>query len=133
MSGASSTVSSMVKRGAISTMPPTLATAMIAITNAMDERSSLRWNSSDMSSLSRHGGGRHRHVTRARGGRTGPDRHPDVVAADHRADQEQQPPEGARDIVGIHRHQRVDERIGERTVFGVGPPHQPLDDPGIPH
>ena len=46
MSGACSTVSSMVKRGAISTMPPTLAAAMMAITNPIAERSSLRWKSS---------------------------------------------------------------------------------------
>ena len=48
MSGACSTVSSMVKSGAISTIPPTLAAAMIAITNPIAERSSLRWKSSGM-------------------------------------------------------------------------------------
>jgi len=42
MSGVSSTVSSMVNKGAISTMPPTLAAAMIASTKPMAERSSLR-------------------------------------------------------------------------------------------
>ena len=46
MSGACSTVSSMVNSGAISTMPPTLAAAMIAMTKPMAERSILRWNSS---------------------------------------------------------------------------------------
>jgi hypothetical protein len=42
MSGASSTVSWMVKSGAISTRPPTLAAAMIAMTKPMAVRSSLR-------------------------------------------------------------------------------------------
>ena len=62
-----------------------------------------------------------------------PDRHPDVVAADDGADQEQQAADGARDVIGMHRDQRVDEGIGERAAFVVGPPHQPLDDAGIPH
>ena len=67
------------------------------------------------------------------GSRRRPDRHPDVVGADDRADQEQQAADGARDVVGMHRDQRVDEGIGQRAALVVGPPHQPLDDAGIPH
>src|SRR5688572_1845004 len=96
MSGACSTVSSMVKSGAISTIPPTLAAAMIAITNPIVERSSLRWKSSGTPSFPRHGGWHDRHVSFARRfARSEPDRHPDVVAADHGAQQEEQAPEGA--------------------------------------
>ena len=106
MSGACSTVSSMVKRGAISTRPPTLAAAMMAITKPIAERSSLRWKSSGISSFPRHGGRHDGHVHLARRGkRHGPDRHPDVEAADDRAQQEEQAAEGARDVVGVHRHQ----------------------------
>ena len=63
----------------------------------------------------------------------GLDRHPDVVGADAAADQEQQAADGAGDVIGMHRDQRVDEGIGERAALVVGPPHQPLDDAGIPH
>src|SRR5262245_45685103 len=90
ISGASSTVSPMVKRGAISTKPPTLAAAMIAITKPIVERSSLRWNSSGMSLFPGYGRD-YRHIRLAcRRKRHGSYRHPDVVAADHRADQEKQ-------------------------------------------
>src|SRR3546814_19182794 len=41
MSGAASTVSSMVKSGAISTSPPMLATTLMAIANPTECRSSL--------------------------------------------------------------------------------------------
>src|SRR5215207_10344755 len=86
MSGACSTVSSIVKRGAISTMPPTLAAAMMASMNPIAERSSLRWKSSGISSFPRYGGGDDGHVRiSCHDERHGPDRHPDVEAANDRA------------------------------------------------
>src|SRR5262245_48734938 len=134
MSGASSTVPAMVKSGAISTMPPTLAAAMMAMTKPVAERSSLRWSSSGISSFPRQSGSDHGHVDLPRGlqGRRSR-RHPHVVAAYDRADQEEQAPEGACNVIGVHGDERVDERIGERSLLGVGPPHQPLNDAGIPH
>src|SRR6187401_3228696 len=100
MSGASSTVSSMVKSGAISTMPPTLAAAMIAITKPMAVRSILRWKNSGMASL-RRGRGRSGSETcvgnvglpLGSGGRLA-HRHPDVEGGDDGTEQEEQSAEG---------------------------------------
>src|SRR5215217_9628421 len=129
----------MVKSGAISTMPPTLAAAMIATTKPMAVRSSFRWNSSAMMSLRRGGRGaggkpRVRHIRPSgHGGGRRADRHPDVEGSDDGAQQEQQAAKGARDIVWVHGDERVEEGIGESAVLGVGAPHQALEDPGVPH
>src|SRR5690606_18623412 len=135
MSGTSSTVSSIVNNGAISTIPPTLAAAMIASTKPIAERSSLRWKSSRIALLRRYRiAAIERNIALAdERPRRRPHRHPDVVAADDGADQEQQAPGGPCDVIGIHRDQAVDERVGEGSFVGVGPPHQTLQDPGVPH
>src|SRR5690606_34618958 len=130
MSGASSTVSSMVNSGAISTMPPMAETPMMASTKPMALRSSLRWKNSGIGSLSRLDGGgrpmRGRHVRGAVARRTAmrrADGHEDVPGTDHRAGEEEQPAHGAGDVVGMHGDQAVDEGIGERAAVGVGAPH----------
>src|SRR5918998_1552755 len=139
MSGTSSTVSWMVNSGAISTMPPTLAAAMIAMTKPMAVRSSLWWNSSAMGSLRRAcgaAGGKPdiRHVRLPLGGNGHrAHRHPYVIGSDDGAEQEEQAAEGARDVVRIHGDERVEEGIGERSLLRVRAPHQTLEDAGVPH
>src|SRR3954451_17441532 len=134
MSGTFSTVSGMVNRGAISTMPPTLAAAMTASTNPMADRSSLRWKISGIALLSRHCRADDRLVLNyPRRVRKGADGEPDIDAADDRADQKKQPPECPRDVVWIHGDKGIDERVGQRAFLGIGPPHQTLNDTGVPH
>src|SRR4029450_8116834 len=135
MSGASSTVSWMVKSGAISTMPPTLAAAMMAKTKPVAVRSILRWNSSGMFLLRRaRRSASIRQIGFPFGGeRRGACRHPDVVTGDDSSKQEEKAAESARDVVRIHGDQRVDEGIGQRPVVRIGAPHQALDNSGVPH
>src|SRR3569623_1150742 len=119
MSGSLSTVWSMVKSGAISIAPPMLATPMMASTSQIALLSSQKCRR-NMASLRRlEGGTRRRHGdwllidgAQALRRRRGAHGHPDIVGADHRAEQEQQPADGPRDIVGMHRNQRVDEGVG---------------------
>src|SRR5262245_23494673 len=139
MSGASSTVSGMVKSGAISTMPPTLAAAMIAKTKPMADRSYLRWNNSGIFLLrwarcSARGGSSIRQLGICFGAELrSARRHPDIVTSDDNSEQEQKASESARDVVRIHGNQRVDEGIGQRPVIRIGAPHQALDNSGVPH
>src|SRR6187551_1805207 len=123
MCGSSSTVPSMVNRGAISNRPPMADTTTIASTKPMALRSSLRWKNSAMPLLRRLEGGAGGGQVRRRlgaGFRRPADRHPDVVGPDDRPQQEQQAPEGARDVVGMHGHDRLDERIAERPALIIG-------------
>ena len=140
MSGASSTVWWMVNSGAISTMPPMLATsddgdhepdrlAFEPVVKAEHARHSAACGTGRTGTSARDSRPRIRHRLRRRHAH----RHPDVVAADQRADQEQQPADRAGDVVRMHRHQGVDEGIGQRPVVVVGPPHQSLDDARVPH
>src|SRR5690554_6287248 len=116
MSSTFSTVSSMVKRGAISTSPPMLDTAIMASAKPIAVRSSFLCISG-MSLLPRHERlvCAERFHTLAQGPRLMPDRHQDVVGADHCAGKEEEPADGARNVVGVHRDERLDEGIGQRA------------------
>src|SRR5690606_38379908 len=106
MSSTFSTVSSMVKSGAISTSPPMLETTMMASAKPMAVRSSFLCTSG-MFLFSRHqraiGSELARRVARQR--RFVPDGHDDVVGSDHSPREEEEPAHGARDVVGVHRDQ----------------------------
>src|SRR3954447_1668964 len=126
MSATSSTVSWIVKRGAISTKPPIEATPRIASMKPMALRSILRWNSGIASLPRLRDAGRERQI-RLRAGRSAldaglPNGHQHVVRSDNSAEQEEQAADCARDVVGVHRHHRVNEGIGERAAIGIGAP-----------
>src|SRR5690348_3926663 len=117
MSGAFSTVCWMVKRGAISMKPPIDETTRMAARKPTELRSSLRWSSG--MSLLRWRRGKRRYVLLAAAAGFGPagaDGHPHIEGADHRAGEEEQAADGARDVIGVHRDHAFEEGILQRAA-----------------
>src|SRR5690606_38528022 len=106
MSSTFSTVSSMVKSGAISTMPPMLETRMMASTKPIAVRSSFLCGSG-MSLLPRQKRAlcAERLRALARQQRLVPDRHEVVVGTDRSAEEEEVSDADYREVAGVHRDQ----------------------------